>query len=144
MLATKPSLTIKRRIKAPPAKVFRAWTDPANLLQWWGPDEGPVLHAEADLRVGGRFNVAFRMLDGTDHSSCGVYREIVPDRKLVFTWLWDCTGQESETLVTVELKPDGDGTLLTFTHAQFADESSRDSHQSGWNGALDKFERMFA
>ena len=51
---------------------------------------------------------------------------------------------ERESLVTVELKPDGTGTLLTLTHAQFADEDARDRHQFGWNGALDKMEKFLA
>ncbi|MDB5365432.1 MAG: ATPase [Rhodospirillales bacterium] len=144
MSATKPSLTIRRRIKAPPSKVFSAWTEPANLLQWWGPDDGPVLHAETDLRVGGKFRVAFRMLDGEEHDSGGTYREIVPDEKLVFTWHWANRPEEGETLVTVLLQPDGDGTLMTFTHAQFQDEPTRDEHHEGWSGALDKLERLFA
>ena len=55
----KPSLTLVRRLKAPPAKVYAAWTDPALMARWWGPDAGPVLSAEADVRPGGRFSVVF-------------------------------------------------------------------------------------
>jgi hypothetical protein len=46
--------------------------------------------------------------------------------------------------VTVEIKPDGDGSLLTLTHEQFFDEEARDRHQSGWTSALDKFEKFVA
>jgi uncharacterized protein YndB with AHSA1/START domain len=81
--------------------------------------------------------------DGEKHQVEGVVREIVPDRKLVYTWYWH-TMPERESLVTVELKPDGGGTLLTLTHAQFADEDARDRHQFGWNGALDKMEKFLA
>ncbi|GIL41369.1 SRPBCC family protein [Roseiterribacter gracilis] len=140
---TKPSLTIRRRIKASPEKLFRAWTDPANIRQWWGPDDGPVLHAEADLRVGGAFRVKFRMLDGDEHECGGTYREIVPNEKLIFTWQWLSDADEVETLVTVLLQPDGDGTAMTFTHAQFQDEKTRDGHQAGWSGSFDKLERAF-
>ena len=61
----------------------------------------------------------------------------MPDRKLVFTWAWKST-PERESLVTVDLKPDGDGTLLTLTHEQFFDEDARDRHRQGWEGAMDK------
>ena len=77
------------------------------------------------------------------HDVGGVYREVVPNEKLVFTWAWKST-PERESLVTVLIKPDGDGSLLTLTHEQFFDEDVRDRHQQGWTGALDKMEKLFA
>ena len=65
------SLTLVRRIKARPSIVFEALTTPEGISHWWGPDAGPVLFAESDARVGGRFKVRFRMLDGTEHESSG-------------------------------------------------------------------------
>jgi hypothetical protein len=70
-------------------------------------------------------------------------REVITDAKLVYTWAWRST-PERESLVTVEFAPDGTGTLLTLTHAQFFDEPARDRHRHGWDGALDKLERYFA
>lgn len=140
--AVKPSLTIKRRLKASPAKVFAAWTDPEKVKRWMGPGEIKVVHAENDARVGGRYRWLMKTPVGEDHDVGGVYREVVPNEKLVFTWAWKTT-PERESLVTVSFKPDGDGTLLTLIHEQFADEESRDGHQAGWNGALDKLEKFF-
>ena len=68
------SLTLVRRIAARPSIVFDALTTPEGIACWWGPDAGPVLLAETDVRVGGRFRVRFRMLDGSEHESSGVYR----------------------------------------------------------------------
>jgi uncharacterized protein YndB with AHSA1/START domain len=141
--ATKPSLTIKRHLKAPPAKVFAAWTDPEKVKQWMGPGEIKASFAACDARAGGRYRWVMRKPTGEELEVSGAYREIVPDRKIVFTWAWKGT-PERESLVTVELKPDGDGTLLTLTHEQFFDEEARDSHQGGWIGALDKMEKFFA
>jgi len=141
--AVKPSLTLKRRLNAPPAKVFAAWTDPEKVKRWMGPGEVKVLVAESDSRVGGRYRWLMRSPEGNEHDVSGVYREIIPNEKLVFTWAWK-TMPERETLVTVLLKPDGDGTLLTLTHEQFADNDARDSHQHGWTGTLDKLEKLFA
>jgi uncharacterized protein YndB with AHSA1/START domain len=138
-LATKPSLTLKRRLNAPPAKVYAAWTEPAQIARWFGPQGAEVLRAEADARVGGRYRVVFRAPDGEQHDVRGVYREVVPNQKLVFTWAWIST-PERESLVTVALKRDGDGTTLTLTHEQFFDEPARDRHRSGWSGALDNLE----
>jgi uncharacterized protein YndB with AHSA1/START domain len=141
--ATKPSLTLKRRLKAPPAKVFAAWTDPEKVKGWMGPGDGKVLNVECDPRVGGRYRWVMQSPDGEVHDVSGVYREFVPNHKLVFTWAWKST-PERESLVTVEIKPDGDGSLLTLTHEQFFDEEARDRHQGGWTRALDKFEKFVA
>jgi len=141
--AVKPSLTIKRHFKASPAKVFGAWTDPEKIKRWMGPGEIVTVRAESDLRPGGRYLIMMRSPSGEPHDVSGVYREIVADEKLVFTWAWKST-PERESLVTVLLKLDGDGTLLTLTHEQFADEAVRDGHRQGWNGAFDKLENLFA
>jgi uncharacterized protein YndB with AHSA1/START domain len=144
--AVKPSLTLKRRLKAPPAKVFAAWTDPEKMKRWMGPGEIVAVRVETDARVGGRYRVEMRRPSGEAHNVGGVYREIVPDEKLVFTWAWDVApGEEPhESLVTLLLKPDGSGTLLTLIHERLFDEASRAGHEGGWNGALDKLEKLVA
>ena len=141
--ATKPSLTIKRRFNAPPAKVFSAWTNPEKIKRWMGPGEIKTVRAEADLRVGGRYYIGMLTPAGEAHDVSGVYREVVPNEKLVYSWAWKST-PERESLVTVTFKDDGGGTLLTITHEQFFDEAARDSHQGGWNGALVKLEKYLA
>jgi uncharacterized protein YndB with AHSA1/START domain len=88
-------------------------------------------------------HVKFRTADGEEHDVRGTYREVVPDRKLVFTWVWR-TMPERESLVTVALQSEGKGTLLVLTHEQFFDEPARDRHEYGWNAALDKLERYLA
>ena len=101
------------------------------------------MRAEADTRVGGRYRIVMQSPDGEEHDVGGVYREVVADEKLVFTWAWKST-PERESLVTLLFKPDGDGTLLTLTHEQFADEDSRNGHEQGWNSSLDKLEKFVA
>jgi len=135
----KPSLTLKRRLNAPPEKVFDAWTQAEKLKRWFGPGQAEVLRAECDPRVGGRYRIVMRSPAGEEHDVSGVFREVVPNEKLVYTWAWR-TLPERESMVTVEFKRDGSGTVLTLTHAQFADEGARDRHQQGWTGGLDKLE----
>jgi len=142
MILEKPSLKLVRRIKAPPRRIYAAWTQPEQMARWWGPDGGPVVSAEADPRPGGRFRVVFRTLDGEEHDCRGEYLEVEPDRKLVFTWHWVST-PERESLVTVDLRPTAGDTELTLTHAQFYDEAARDAHRQGWSGALDKLAALF-
>ena len=141
--AVKPSLAIKRRFNASPAKVFQAWTDPEKVKRWMGPGEIKAVHAECDARAGGRYRWVMLTPSGEQHDVSGVYRKVVANEKLVFSWAWKST-PESESLVTVTFKPDGEGTLMTLTHEQFFDEDARDRHQHGWNGAMEKFEKLFS
>jgi uncharacterized protein YndB with AHSA1/START domain len=142
-LAIKPSLTLKRRLNAPPQEVYAAWTEPEKIVKWFGPDAGPVKQAEADVRVGGRYAVNFFTEDGEEHYVSGVYREVVPNQRLMFTWAWRST-PERESLVTVLIRPDGDGSVLTLIHENFFDEAARDGHERGWSGCLDKLVRYLA
>ena len=140
---TKPSLTLKRRLKAPPEKVYEAWTQPAQMMRWWGGNNEATRTAETDLRVGGRFHVGFKGDTGEQHDVSGTYKEIVPNRKLVFSWAWRTT-PERESQVTIEIKPDAEGSILTLTHEQFFNQKACDDHRLGWGLALDNLERLFA
>jgi uncharacterized protein YndB with AHSA1/START domain len=137
-----PSVTIVRMIKAPPAKIWAAITEPKLMMQWWGPDAGPTLKAEADVQPGGRFSIVFRLLNGDEHNPTGVYREVIPEQKLVFTWEWPGM-PERESLVTFLLEPFDGGTRLMLIHQQLPDELARVSHELGWSGLLDKLLAFF-
>ena len=144
-LREKPSLNLSRSYPVAPEKVWRAWTDPEAVKKWWGP--GPdqsVSAAELDVRVGGRFRIVFGGPDGTDHECAGVYLEVVPNRRLVFTWSWPRTTPERVSLVTIEFKRLPGGTELDFRHEQFFDEQARDGHKRGWTGLLDKLDGYLA
>jgi uncharacterized protein YndB with AHSA1/START domain len=144
-LREKPSLTLTRSYPVAPEKVWRAWTDPQAITKWWGPGPNePVSLAELDVRVGGRFRIVFGGPDGKAHECAGIYREVVPHRKLVFTWTWPNSTPERESLVTVTLRAAGKGTELVFLHEQFVDEKVRDDHKRGWSGSFDKLERFLA
>ncbi len=132
-----PSVTLVRRIKASPARVWAAITQPEQMMQWWGPDAGPTLSGVADVRPGGRFSVVFRLVSGEEYNPTGLYREVVPERKLAFTW--DLPGAaQPVTLVTFRLEPFEGGTVLTLTHEHLPHEEARKSHEKGWSGLLDK------
>ena len=144
-LAARPSLTFTRRLNAPPAKVYAAWTDPQKLIQWFGRvDVKPgTMRAEVDPRVGGRYRVSFNIEAGEYFEVGGVYREVVANERLVFSWAWHST-PERESLVTVTLKSDGEGTLLTVHHEQLFDQAARAGHERGWMGSLEKLEKYLA
>ena len=145
MLA-KPSLTLKRRLKATPSQVFAAWTDPAKIVRWFGPTDTVAgsVKADMDVRPGGRYTMRFKTDNGEAHQVGGVYREVVPNSRLVFSWAWHST-PERESLVTVTVTADGnDGSMLTLLHEQFFDQAAADGHKRGWTGTLDKLERFFS
>jgi uncharacterized protein YndB with AHSA1/START domain len=143
--ATRPSLTLKRRLNAPPAKVYAAWIDPQKMMHWFGPSQtvSGSVRAELEVRVGGRFRLSFTTDDGEYHEVGGIYREVVPDVRLVFSWAWHST-PERESQVTVSLRPDGDGTWLTLQHEQLFDQAASDGHARGWSGSLDRLESYIA
>jgi uncharacterized protein YndB with AHSA1/START domain len=138
------SLTLVRRIKARPSIVFDALTTPEGIASWWGPDEGPVLVAETDPRVGGHFRVRFRMVDGSEHESTGEYLEVVKPERLSMSWRWTGGAEDpGESLVEIRLRAVSEGTELTLTHSRLHGEETCRSHEDGWTGALGKLERHF-
>jgi len=140
--AEKPALNIVRRYKAAPEKVWHALTQPEALKQWMGPsDDFKCPIAEVDLKVGGRYHIGMQSPDGEMHNVSGVYREVVTNQKLVYTWAWKTT-PDRESLVTITLRAVDGGTELKLKHEQFFDEAARDHHNQGWEGCLGRLERF--
>ena len=140
-LETRPSLTLQRHYPVAPEKVWRAWTDAQALKHWFGPG-GPqkVALAELDLRVGGCFRLAFGGADGNEHEAAGVYKEVQPHRRLVFTWCWPRTTPDRVSQITILLRAQRGGTDMEFRQEQFFDEAARDGHLRGWSESLVKLE----
>jgi uncharacterized protein YndB with AHSA1/START domain len=136
------SLTLVRRIKARPEIVFDLVVTAKGISQWWGPDAGPVLMASSDPRVGGRFQLRFRMLNGNEYETTGEFLEVTRPERVKMTWRWD--GDTDESLIEMVLRPVPEGTELTFTHSRLPDEAAARGHEKGWSGSLDKLEALFA
>lgn len=138
-------LKINRLYRASRERVFRAWTDPNELKQWFAVAEGfttPI--ADVDLRVGGRYRLGMQP-PGDDGVLIvgGIYQQISPPEKLVFTWRWESPNEdEPETLVTVEFHEQGNGTEVILKHELFIDIPQRDKHGEGWIGCMDHLERF--
>lgn len=134
------SLTLVRRIEAPPDAVFAAFVEPDKIALWWGPDDGPVLSAEVDPRVGGRFLVRFRLAeDGSEHGCGGTFEVFDRPRRLAMSWSWE--GEAApDSHVDVSFRAVDGGTEVTFTHSRLGDEETRRSHEEGWTGAFDKLQ----
>lgn len=147
MTASNPStvtkLFLKRTLAAPREKVFKAWTDAAEIKKWFAPGPMQTPIAEIDLRVGGKYRIVMKDLSkDVLYVRTGVYREIRPPEKLVFTWTSEGNPQPGETLVTIEFREKGKTTELLLTHEFFSDEESKKRHNEGWIGCLDKLEKV--
>jgi uncharacterized protein YndB with AHSA1/START domain len=128
-------LEISRTFAAPPERVWRAFTDPAALTDWFWPHLAAV--AEVDLRIGGGYRITATNGPSDDFGISGEYLSVEPPRRLVFTWRWH--GEPEETLVTIELAGAGDAsdqTVMTLVHERFAGEAPRDEHAQGWHDCL--------
>ena len=138
-------LRITRRLAASPEAVFRAWTEPAALMKWWGPEGCTASVQEMDARAGGRWHTCIHSAEGNDHCVGGTYREVSAPERLVFTWIWDQGDMEGvETLVTVEFRPVEGGTELTLTHDLLPSENARDLHEKDWTSSLGCLESALA
>ena len=132
-----PSLTLVKRMKAAPPRVWDAWTKPEMMMLWFGPHHTRVEHAEADVRIGGRFRVVLREDNGERHEATGLYSEIEAERRLVFSWNWVST-PERVSRVTVVLRPIAEGSEVTLTHDRFADADTATRHRRGWTESLER------
>lgn len=118
-------LVVERLVSAAPATVFRYFSDPARWLQWQGVD------AEIELRPGGIFRVN---VTGDGYVS-GRFLEIVDNERVVFTWGWerpDSPVPPGSSTVSIDLHPDGDGTLVRLTHSGLPPDEI-DIHRFGWD-----------
>ena len=134
-------LVISRVIDAPRALVFRMWTDPAHVARWWGPQGFVTTFCEMDIRVGGAFRQCMRSPQGTDYWKRGVYREITPPERIVFTFAWeDANGQPGhELLTTVSFEEHGEQTRMTLRQEKFATKDRCDDHREGWASCFERF-----
>lgn len=139
------TLEVKRLIKAPRERVFAAWTTPDAIHKWFGPETCRVLSAQVDLRVGGEYRIRAHSEPQGEVEVGGVFREVKRPSRLAYTWVWtDAPMNEiGETLVTVECVDANGFTEVRLRHEGFPSAEPRDKHNHGWNGCLDKLEKMF-
>ena len=139
------TLTITRRLAAPREAVFRAWTDPAELVKWWGPDGFTTPVCEVDLRPGGAWRTCMLGSQGQKNFCSGLYREIVEPERLEFTFAWDTDGVRGhETVITLEFHERDGGTEFTLIQRVFETVESRDDHGEGWASSIECLERHLA
>lgn len=150
--AKREPLKIVRDFQAPVDRIWKAWTDAEEMKKWWGPENFTTPVASIDLKEGGKYLYCMRSPEGKDFWVTGVYREIVPNRKLVFTdnfanadgnivppSEYGMTGDWSdEMLVTVTFEETDGKTRMTLVHEGLPEGEIKEMTGSGWSTSFDK------
>lgn len=150
-------LIIVREFDATAEKVWRAWTEPEHLKKWWGPQDFTSPECKIDFRVGGKYIFCMKSPDGDLFWSTGIFLEIEPQKKLVFTDSFSdkdgnivpasdygITGDfPLEMTVTVTFEAIGSKTKMTLVHKGIPDANIIDMTGAGWNQSFDKLEKSF-
>jgi uncharacterized protein YndB with AHSA1/START domain len=152
--ATQPadrSLTLSRTFDAPPSLVYRAWTDPELLKYWFVPKPWTIARAETDVRAGGCSLIVMRDPDGNEYPNRGVYLEVVPNEKLVFTdaytQAWEPSDKPFMTgIITFEPEDGGRKTKYTARVLHW-NVSDREAHEKmgfheGWGTCADQLAEL--
>ncbi|MFL5581463.1 MAG: SRPBCC domain-containing protein [Gemmatimonadaceae bacterium] len=142
--AAAPVVQVRRLIRAPRQRVFDAWTKAEELRAWHAPGPLTVSLAEIDLRPGGAYRIHMREPDGKEHRVAGVYREVDPPRRVVYTWSWEGDHPVKDSVVTLEFHDRDGATEVVLTHEGIVDDKERASHTGGWTSILDKLEARYA
>jgi uncharacterized protein YndB with AHSA1/START domain len=148
------TLTITRTFDAPVSEVWKAWTLPDSFKKWWGPTDFTCPVAKIDLRPGGKGLACMKASDGKEYWSICTYREIVPEKKLVYQDQFsDSNGNPvspdyygmpgnwgKEVIVTIDLQNENGKTKMTLQHEGIPEEMKNDCID-GWQQSFDKMER---
>ena len=144
-------LVLTRHIAASPNALFRCWTEPALIRQWFVPRPWTIASAEIDLRVGGANLIVMQSPEGEEMPNRGVYLEIVPDRKIVFTdaYIQAWTPSEKPFMTgIITFEPEDGGTRYTARVRHWT-KTDRDAHEQmgfheGWGQCADQLAALAA
>lgn len=141
-------LSITRFFNAPRAMVCEAFVDAEHAKQWMGPRGFSATHLQLDVRPGERWRACLHQVGEWNGKTFpdlwqgGVYREVTPPERLVYTFSWEGQGglPTRETLVTIIFSEvDAETTRMNFHQASFDSVEQRDGHSQGWNSEFDRF-----
>ena len=134
------TLVMQRHFDAPPALMFKLWTQPEHMARWWGCPMMVSCNVQSDPRPDGRFSAEMNLEDGSTHIVVGTYHTFEPPTRLAMSWQWELEDGSlgHETTVEVSFAAAGDGTMLTLNQALFENQEMRDSHNEGWSTGFDR------
>ena len=127
---------VTKHFSAKKEELYKAWTEPQQLKQWWKPLNKQLVEVENDIRQGG--TVRYRFED--DLQISGTYKEVEQGSKLVYSWNWDVPDeslQKGEYLLTVLFREEGEGSSIEISQEDIRHEHAIKPHEEGWQEALD-------
>lgn len=142
--AATTSLNLTQEFPAPVDRVWQAWTTPESVRHWYAPGAFTIPEIEMDVRVGGEYRIVMHNTQ-TDASQTltGVYKDVRPGEKLVYSWQWHSPqGSSPDTLVTVTFEGSGNRTRVSVVHDLFPDTEMRDRHIGGWTACLEQLQGL--
>ncbi len=140
------TLNMTRRFAASRERVYAAWTERELVSQWFGPETVTCKIHEWDARPGGEYSLTMHHADGDETPLSGVFQEMSPPERLVYTWTWGGEGPMAgrETLLTLEFEEAGNETVLHLSHSLLPTENAAEMHGKGWSSSLDSLEAALA
>jgi uncharacterized protein YndB with AHSA1/START domain len=146
-ISTLPELSLRRIFSAPRELLFEVFTNPEHIIHWIGPRAFTATRFEQDTRPGGKWSGSLHQTsewNGQDYPDLGfggVFKEVRPPERLVYTFAWEGQGGQptSETLITVTFTELSDyKTQMDFHQESFDSVEHRDGHSKGWNSSFDR------
>lgn len=138
-MSDQSTLTVKRIVNANPETIFEALTDEKIMEKWFYADpEGKGATVKTNASVGGKFQIDMHSQKET-YSHTGEFKEVIPNKKLVFTWNSHAV---EDTVVTITLNETKDGTEITLVHEFLPSEEMIQGHNKGWNVIFDNLENI--
>lgn len=137
------SLTLNRSFKSSKEAVYDAWTSKEALIKWFAPtkDFTTVVH-ELELKVGGKYHLEMIEPSGLSHVIYGEYVVLNPHDQIVFTWEWESDEDQVNSLVTIDLSDNDNGTDMVLTHDKLESQHMVDIHEEGWTGCLSQLSQF--
>jgi len=136
-------LELKCVLGAPRERIFRTFTEPAELAKWWGPRGFTTPEIDLDFRVGGHYRFGMQPPDGDLFHLSGEYVEINRPSRLVYTFRWEEPDPDDRgTVVTLSLADVRDATEVSLSQGEFATEARLELHRSGWTDSFDKLREL--
>jgi uncharacterized protein YndB with AHSA1/START domain len=138
-------LELERVLPAAPPAAFTAFTDPAQLVKWWGPSGFTIPSVDFQPRVGEGYRIEMQPPDGDPFYLAGEFREVVPPARLAYTFVWEEPDPDDvETLVALSFRDRGESTEVGLTQGPFKTEARRALHRDGWSESFEKLERFIS
>jgi uncharacterized protein YndB with AHSA1/START domain len=138
-------LELERVLPEPPPVVFLAFTDPNELVKWWGPKGFTVPSLLFQARVGETYRIEMQPPEGDPFHLTGEFRELDPPTRLAYTFAWEEPDPDDvETLVDLSLRDLGESTEVALTQGPFKTEARRALHRDGWTDSFDQLERLLS